>query len=55
MDRPPRPRRPTLDTLALLAGYRRDVATTEPLAFGVWAHVERAGAIRIGDPVEVDP
>ncbi len=53
--RDPETAEPTLDTLALLAGYRRDVATTEPLAFGVWAHVERAGSIRIGDPVEVDP
>ena len=46
---------PTLDTLELLARYRRDVTTTEPLAFGVWAHVERAGSVRIGDVVEVEP
>lgn len=46
---------PTLDTLQLLARYRRDLDTTEPLAFGVWARVERAGSVRIGDPVEVDP
>jgi len=53
--RDPETAEPTLDTLELLARYRRDVATTEPLAFGVWAHVERPGSIRIGDPVEVDP
>jgi len=53
--RDPETSEPTLDTLALLAGYRREVATTEPLAFGVWARVERAGSIRIGDTVEVDP
>ena len=45
---------PTLDTLELLARYRRDVTTTEPLAFGVWAQVERAGSVRIGDVVEVE-
>ena len=53
--RDPETAEPTLDTLALLARYRRDLDTTEPLAFGVWAHVERAGSVRIGDLVEVDP
>jgi uncharacterized protein YcbX len=52
--RDPETAQPTLDTLELLARYRRDVATTEPLAFGVWAHVQRAGSVRIGDAVEVD-
>jgi uncharacterized protein YcbX len=42
---------PTLDTLELLARYRRDVDTTEPLAFGVWARVERSGTVRRGDGV----
>jgi uncharacterized protein YcbX len=46
---------PTLDTLELLARYRRDIGTTEQLAFGVWAHVEQPGAVRVGDPVEVEP
>ena len=53
--RDPETAEPTLDTLELLARYRRDATTTEPLAFGVWAHVERAGTVRIGDVVEVDP
>ncbi|MDP9282827.1 MAG: MOSC domain-containing protein [Chloroflexota bacterium] len=46
---------PTLDTLELLARYRRNIGTTEELAFGVWAHIERPGVVRIGDPVEVEP
>ncbi|HKY50295.1 MAG TPA: MOSC domain-containing protein [Candidatus Limnocylindria bacterium] len=45
---------PDLDTLHLLARYRREAATTEPLAFGVWARVERAGAVRVGDTVAVE-
>jgi uncharacterized protein YcbX len=53
--RDPETAEPDLDTLELLARYRRDVDSTEPLAFGVWARVERAGSVRIGDPVEVDP
>jgi len=46
---------PTLDTLELLARYRRDIGTTEELAFGVWARVDQPGKVRIGDPVEVEP
>jgi len=46
---------PTLDTLELLARYRRDIGTTEELAFGIWAHVEHPGTVRIGDTVEVEP
>jgi uncharacterized protein YcbX len=42
---------PDLDTLKGLAGYRRDVETTEPLPFGVHAAVARAGRVRLGDPV----
>jgi len=53
--RDPETAEPSLDTLELLARYRRDATTTEPLAFGVWAHVERAGSVRLGDVVEVDP
>jgi len=46
---------PTLDTLELLARYRRDIGTTEELAFGVWARVEQPGTVRVGDEVEVEP
>lgn len=42
---------PDIDTLELLARYRRDVATTEPLAFGVWARVERGGSVRLEDEI----
>jgi uncharacterized protein YcbX len=51
--RDPETARPDLDTLQLLARYRRDVATTEPLAFGVWARVERPGMVRRDDDVVV--
>jgi uncharacterized protein YcbX len=44
---------PDLDTLKALAGYRRQVETTEPLPFGVHAAVAQAGAVRLGDPVEL--
>jgi uncharacterized protein YcbX len=44
---------PTLDTLQLLARYRRDLPTSEPLAFGVWARVETAGRIALGDDITV--
>ena len=43
----------TLDTLAALARYRAAVDTTERLPFGVWARVERPGAVAVGDAVEV--
>jgi len=42
-----------LDTLAALAKYRTDEATSEPLAFGVWARVAQAGVVRVGDAVQV--
>jgi uncharacterized protein YcbX len=44
---------PTLDTLELLARYRRELPTTEPLAFGIWARVERAGRVALGDDITV--
>jgi uncharacterized protein YcbX len=44
---------PDLDTLKALAAYRRDVETTEPLPFGIHAAVAQAGAVRVGDPVEL--
>ena len=43
----------TLDTLAALARYRSGVDTTERLPFGVWARVERAGDVAVGDEVRV--
>jgi uncharacterized protein YcbX len=42
-----------LDTLGLLARYRREVPSTEPLSFGVWARVDREGLVRIGDDIRV--
>jgi uncharacterized protein YcbX len=53
--RDPETAEPTLDTLELLARYRRDIGTTEELAFGVWARVEQPGMVRVGDGVEVEP
>jgi MOSC domain-containing protein len=43
----------TLDTLDVLAGYRGEVDTTEPLPFGVWGEVTRPGRVRLGDPLSV--
>jgi hypothetical protein len=43
-----------LDTLELLARYRREAPTSEPLAFGFWARVERAGRIALGDEIVVE-
>jgi uncharacterized protein len=43
---------PDLDTLKALAAYRRDVETTEPLPFGVYAAVAEPGQVRLGDSVE---
>jgi uncharacterized protein len=40
-----------LDTLKGLAAYRRELETTEPLAFGVHGAVARPGRVRVGDPV----
>lgn len=40
-----------LDTLGAIAAYRRDVPTTEPLPFGIWAEVVEPGLVRVGDPV----
>jgi len=44
---------PDLDTLKALAAYRRDVQTTEPLPFGVYAAVAEPGRVRLGDPIEL--
>jgi uncharacterized protein YcbX len=40
-----------LDTLKGIAAYRRELETTEPLAFGVHAAVTTPGRVRVGDPV----
>jgi uncharacterized protein YcbX len=45
--------RSNLDTLKALAAYRRDLETTEPLAFGVHAAVAEPGRVRVGDPIEL--
>jgi len=42
----------SLDTLGLLARYRRDEQTTEPLACGVHGSVLTPGTVRVGDAVE---
>lgn len=42
-----------LDTLKGIAAYRRDLETTEPLAFGVHAAVTTPGRVRVGDPVSL--
>ena len=39
-----------LDTLGVLAGYRRE-GQTEPLPFGVHGAVVQPGRVRVGDPV----
>ena len=41
----------TLPTLDLLRAYRGDVASTEPLAFGIYGRVLQGGTVRIGDSV----
>ena len=40
-----------LPTLDILGGYRREVDSTEPLAFGIHGEVLQGGTVRIGDPV----
>ena len=43
-----------LDTLGVIAEYRADVETREPLPFGVWCQVLDPGRITLGDSVEVE-
>ncbi|MFZ0384651.1 MAG: MOSC N-terminal beta barrel domain-containing protein [Solirubrobacteraceae bacterium] len=43
-----------LPTLELLAAYRREIDSTEPLPFGIYGEVLEGGTVRIGDPVTVE-
>ena len=43
-----------LPTLKVLADYRKGVTSSEPLAFGIWARVERPGRIALGDAITVE-
>jgi uncharacterized protein YcbX len=43
-----------LQTLKILGRYRRDLDTTEPVAFGIYGEVLRPGAVSVGDVVLVD-
>ena len=40
-----------LETLDVLARYRADVQSSEKLSFGVWARIERAGRVALGDDI----
>ena len=42
-----------LDTLGVIAEYRGDVPTGEPLPFGVWCEVVQPGPVALGDSIEV--
>jgi hypothetical protein len=42
-----------LPTLELLAEYRRDVTSTEPLPFGIYGEVLEGATVQIGDAVTV--
>lgn len=44
----------TLHTLKILGRYRRDLDTTEPIAFGIYGEVVEPGTVRVGDAVTVD-
>ncbi len=44
-----------LPTLKMLATYRNELETTEPLPFGVHGEVLRGGTVRVGDELQVDP
>ena len=43
-----------LQTLKILGRYRRDVDTSEPVAFGIYGEVLRPGQVTVGDAVRVD-
>lgn len=42
-----------LATLDILGGYRRELASTEPLPFGIYGQVTGGGPVRLGDRVTV--
>jgi uncharacterized protein len=42
-----------LQTLKILGRYRRDLDTTEPVAFGIYGEVARPGAVSVGDLVRI--
>jgi uncharacterized protein len=44
-----------LPTLKMLASYRLQMQTTEPLPFGVHGEVLAGGTVRVGDELRVDP
>jgi hypothetical protein len=44
-----------LQTLKILGTYRREVDTTEPVAFGIYGEVLHPGTVSVGDAVSVDP
>jgi uncharacterized protein len=41
-------------TLEILGRYRRDVKTTEPVAFGIYGRVLDPGLVRVGDAVALE-
>lgn len=43
----------TLQTLKILGSYRKDLDTTEPVAFGIYGQIVRPGTVRVGDAVTV--
>jgi uncharacterized protein YcbX len=42
-----------LHTLKILGSYRRDLDTTEPVAFGIYGEVVEPAVVRVGERVEV--
>jgi uncharacterized protein YcbX len=42
-----------LHTLKILGGYRRHLATTEPIAFGIYGEIAEPGEIRVGETVSL--
>ena len=43
-----------LPTLDMLGTYRRDLHTTEPLAFGIYGAVVEPGTVSVGDAVTLE-